>query len=286
MGGAWVGAGERREHALVFRARLGGGVRQAVEVVAQAAGAVEVLDQAALPRRREVERADQRREQADVAHAQVGLIDAVVGGRLEPERDHFRVGRGDVAPAERFDAALRELARRVRAIAEHRAEVAEARGLPGGGRGEVIPGHRDGQVRAQAQLLAARVGGQVKAFPDVLARQVEERFGRLEQGGLRPDVARAFVMGEQRRRPPLRPGVCRARRLVHGRTRGQFGRGFSTGCLRFRRGSPGGINAGGGAVVNEWCRSVSLRPREAGEAIQGQRVTPWIASSPLRGASQ
>ena len=209
-----------------------------------------------------------------------------MGGRLEAERQHLGIGGRDVAPAERFDAGLEEFAFAVGAMAEHLAEIAEAFRLAGGGRREIVARHRDGEVGAQAKLAAGRVGRKIHAPANVLAREVEERFGRLQQGRLRPHVARAFVMGEQRRRPPLRPGVCRARRLVHGRTRGQFGRGFSTGCLRFRRGSPGGINAAGGAVVNEWCRSVSLRPREAGEAIQGQRVTPWTASSPLRGASQ
>src|SRR5258707_792261 len=50
-------------------------------------------------------------------------------GRLQRQRQHFGVRRGAVLPAERFDAGLQELARPSAAIAEHRAEIAEAGGL-------------------------------------------------------------------------------------------------------------------------------------------------------------
>ena len=54
-------------------------------------------------------------------------------GRLEPERKHFGVGGGVVVPAERLDAGLQEFGRRLAAMAEHRAEIAEAGRLAGRG---------------------------------------------------------------------------------------------------------------------------------------------------------
>ena len=75
------------------------------------------------------------------------------------------------------------------AIAKHRPEIAEARGLAGAPGGEIIARHRNGEVGAQAELLAGGVGGQVKALADVLAGEVEERLGRLQDAGVGLDVA-------------------------------------------------------------------------------------------------
>ena len=127
MRGLRVGAGERCEHALIFRPLDRGGADQAVEVVREAAGAVEILHQAALPGRREIERGDQRGEQPDIAHADFRRRDAVMRGRLEAEREHLGVGRGGVAPPERLDARLQEFGRRLAAMAEHRPEIADSR---------------------------------------------------------------------------------------------------------------------------------------------------------------
>ena len=55
--------------------------------------------------------------------------------------------------------------------------------------GEIVPRHRNGEVGTQAEFLAAGVGGQIKALADVLAREVEERLGRLQDIGLGPAVA-------------------------------------------------------------------------------------------------
>jgi hypothetical protein len=55
--------------------------------------------------------------------------------------------------------------------------------------GEIIPRHRNGEVGPQAELLAGRVRGQIQAFADVLAGEVEERFGRLQDRRLGLDVA-------------------------------------------------------------------------------------------------
>ena len=54
-------------------------------------------------------------------------------GGFEPERKHLGIGRRLVLAAERLDAGLQEFGRQLAAVAEHRAEVAEA--LRGAGRG-------------------------------------------------------------------------------------------------------------------------------------------------------
>ena len=120
-----IGAGQRREHALVLRLCVGGGEREHIKVVRERGLAVEVLHQAALPRRREIERRDQRGEQPDVAEADFRRRHAVVRDRLEAERQHLGVGRRLVGAAERLDAGLQELRRRRPSVSEDGSEVAE-----------------------------------------------------------------------------------------------------------------------------------------------------------------
>ena len=85
--------------------------------------------------------------------------------------------------------ACRNSLRLAAAIAEHRAEIGEAGRLSGAGRGQIIPRHGDGEVGPQAQFLAGRIRRQVQAFADVLAGEVEERVGRLQDRRLGMDVA-------------------------------------------------------------------------------------------------
>ena len=95
-----VGAGQRRQHALVFR-RGGRGASAS----RSRSWASEVLRLKSLISRRfqagcEIERRDQRRKQPDIAHADFRRGDAVVCRRFEPEREHLCVGRGLVVPAD------------------------------------------------------------------------------------------------------------------------------------------------------------------------------------------
>src|SRR5262249_6456882 len=186
------------------RRRLG---RQAMEIVRQAAGGVEILGEPPPPCRRQIERLDQRREQTDVADADLGRLDAVMRERLEPEREHLGVGRRSIASAEGFDAGLQELARLIAALAKYGTEIAEAYGLAGGARArcEVIARDRDGQVGSQAELAARRLAREIHAPADVLAGKVEERLGRLQDGGLGAPVAGARVGCDERLRARIGP---------------------------------------------------------------------------------
>ena len=145
--------------------------------------AVEILDQPPFPRRRQIERGDEGREQRDVAEADVGRAEAVLRGRFQAERQHFGVGRRLVRPAEALDAGLQKFGCRAVAMAEHRAEIAKAGRLAGLRRSQIIARHRNGQIGPQAEFAPVRSGGEIHAPADVLAGQIEERLGRLQHGG-------------------------------------------------------------------------------------------------------
>src|SRR5262249_49534224 len=111
----------------------------------------------------------------------------------------------------------------VAALTEDRAEIAEFRRLARRRRGEIVARDRDRQVRTQAQLLAGTgIGDQVHAPPDVLAREVEKRLGRLEDRGCGRRIAGALIGGDERGRAqvlclahgwssvPVRPAASRA----------------------------------------------------------------------------
>ena len=177
--------------------------RQAVEVAGEIGLAVEVLGQAPLPHRGEIQRVEQRREQRHVAHADLGCGEPVMGGRLEAEGERLGIGRRLVGAPEQLDAGLQELARLLAALAEHRAEIAEARRAPGRGRRDVVARHRNGEVRAQAELAARLVGDQIHAPADVLAGQVEKGLGRLQDRRRHARVSGALVGSDER----VRAGV-------------------------------------------------------------------------------
>ena len=84
MRGLRIGAGERRQHALIFRPLVGAAEHQAVEVLRQIGLAVEILDQPPLPGRR-ADRAPaiSAANSADVADADVGRGEAVMRGRFQ-----------------------------------------------------------------------------------------------------------------------------------------------------------------------------------------------------------
>ena len=164
-----VGTGERGKHALIFRPAVGRGQSQLIEIVRQRPLPVEILDQAAFPGRRQIERGDEGGEQPDVADADFRRGQPIERGGFEPERQHFRVRRRFVRPAEGFDAGLQEFRRRAFAMAKHGAEIAITGRLAGRRRLQVGARHRNGEVGPQAQFAAQRIAGEEHAPTDVLA---------------------------------------------------------------------------------------------------------------------
>src|SRR3954454_10420837 len=129
---------------------------------------IEVLNQPALTRGREVEGCDQRGKQADVANADVRCGKSVKPGCFEPKRKDFRIRRGRIGAPEGLDPGLQEFAGPIAAMTEDRAEIAEALRLAGRGRGKVVTRDRDLEVGPQTELAALPVGGEIHAFADVL----------------------------------------------------------------------------------------------------------------------
>ena len=127
-------------------------------------------------------------------------------GRFKPERQHLSVGRRLVGAPEALDAGLQEFGARIAAVTKHRPEIAKARGLAGERGGEIVARDGDGEVGPQAEFAAARRGGQIHALADVLAGKVEERLGRLQDGGRNAGIAGALVGSDQRL--GRRVGLC------------------------------------------------------------------------------
>ena len=96
-------------------------------------------------------------------------------------------------------------------LAKDRAEIAKSLSRTGGWRSKVVHRHRNGEVRAQAQLAAVGVGGEIHALADILAGQVEERLGRLQDRGLGMNIAGL----RKRLQQGVRPGDGLWRGYVH-----------------------------------------------------------------------
>ena len=88
-------------------------------------------------------------------------------------------------------------------------------GLSGLAGSEIVAGHWNGQIGAQAQFLAAGVGGQIKAFADVLAGEIEKRLGRLQNRRFSPAVAGLRERQQQCVRPCGGSGRARGGGLSH-----------------------------------------------------------------------
>jgi hypothetical protein len=177
--------------------------RKNIKVVGERGLPVEVLDQPALPGRGKIERGDQRGEQADIADPDIRPFDAVMRGRLDPEGHHLGVRRGLVRPPEGFDAGLQNFRRTVAAVAVDRPEIAKTLRRASDLRGEIVAGDGNGEVRTQAQFAALGVDGEIHVAADVLAGEVEERLGRLQDRWRNPAVAGPLIGADQRFGPSV-----------------------------------------------------------------------------------
>ena len=158
---------------------------------------------AAQPDGREIERFQKAREEARVAEADLERPRPALFGGFQRQRQDFRVGGFPVGAAEALEPRLVELARPLRPDAEHAAEIGEGRRAPGLAGGQVIEADGNGVFGPQAQLGARRVGGDVEAAANVLAREVEEDRRRLEDFRLGAVVARLDEMADEALEPTL-----------------------------------------------------------------------------------
>lgn len=195
-------------------AGLGVGIGRASEII-HATTADEGPQEATLLTGRHAKRGENRHGETHIAAAQDRIGQAEQGGCLQRQREHFRIGGGAVFPAERFDARLQELAAVMRTVPEDGADIAVLRRRARQPGGEIIAADRNRIFRAQAHLASRAVAREEHAAADVLARQVEERLGRLQDGRLDAPVAGAREQRAQRLgrvavdlhavQPPFRP---------------------------------------------------------------------------------
>ena len=125
-------------------------------------------------------------EQAEIADAELDVIDAGDTNGFQRQAQNFYVGSGVIRRGEQLDARLAEFARvrrraPARLEAEGRAVVAEPRRCFGIRVAlQVDAAGGQGQVGAQAQLLALLIGEDVGARAQALADDIEEEVGRLD----------------------------------------------------------------------------------------------------------
>src|SRR5262249_52462659 len=211
------------ENALILVTPGGGLQRELFDVPGQADLAIKILDQPPPPYRIKLQRINECVEQRNVARADVDVPHSKSGGRLQRQSKHFPVRGGAILPAKRCASRLQELAWSVPAIAEHRTKVAEAGRLACLRGGQIIARHRDREVGPEAELFAARVSREVEAFANVLAREVEERFRRLQDRGLGAEIAGLGKRLQQRGRPIGGRAGGGSRGAGHGHlSRGQY----------------------------------------------------------------
>ena len=159
------------------------------------AGIAEGAGEPPLPGRVEVERIEHRGEEAGVADPHHRPWDPEEGCGIEGEAEHVGVGRVAVGAAERLDAGLEELVGLVGTLPEDRAEIGVAGVPPRWPCGEVVERDGDGEVRPERHLDAVLVGGEEEAAAKVLAEELDEHPGVVDDRRL--DEGVTFV-GEKR----------------------------------------------------------------------------------------
>ncbi len=176
-----------REQALGI---VGGAGGHALQQRLEISGAPEMALQPPAPLHRHVEPVDQRGEQAEVADLHIERVEAGGAHRLDRQPHGLDVGARAVFEAEQLDARLPELRRAMRLgglMTEGQAVIAKPRRIGIAALHLPFAG-RDGEIGAQAELAARRIGELEGAPADLLARPVEEDVRRLQNGRFVPRV--------------------------------------------------------------------------------------------------
>jgi len=162
-----------------------------------------------------------------IADADLRGRQPVERGCLEPEREHFGIGRRLVLPGKGLDARLHELGGRTLAVAKHRSEIAEAGGLAGTRRLQIGARDRNGEIGSQAQFAAVGIVGEKQPPADVFAGEVEKRLRRLQDRRIDLHVAGAHIGGDEFLCARVGRVGCKLRHLCAGVSRGPLTRGES-----------------------------------------------------------
>lgn len=151
-------------------------------------------DQPATGALRHVQTVEKRAEHGDIAHDDARFGQAEQRRRLDGQRHDLGIGSGEIVATEGFEASLQELAGLAGAHAKDRAGIGIGRRL-GRARGDVIERDGDGVFGAQAPVATIGILRHEDAAADILAGEIEEEFGRLQDRRLGMGVTLA---GEER----------------------------------------------------------------------------------------
>ncbi len=201
-----VGARQRGEQA----GMLGPARRRPAQDRLEILSLLQTAFQATLPEWRQRNRIEQGRDKAGVAERHAlepgpGPLDGV-----ERQGQDLGVGRRDVGAAEAFEPRLAALARRTGAHPENRAAIREG-GRSAGRLRRQIEARRGNRILGpEAEFGAGGIRRQIEPRPDVLAAEVEEGRGIVQQSRLDPIVARLDEVVEKRHpgAPARHPGPC------------------------------------------------------------------------------
>src|SRR5215831_7981779 len=166
-------------------------VREPLQQLAEIIRAPEMALQAPAPLRRDVERIHERAKERQLADLDREILKTRGAYALDREAQDFDVGRGPVRNAQALDARLQELARPV-GLARLKAEGRPVIGEPNREFRRTCKMHAadgNGEIGAQAKLVARWIGEHEGTAADLLARTVEEGVGRLKDRRLHAHIS-------------------------------------------------------------------------------------------------
>ena len=102
---------------------------------------IEILDEPPLPGGSKIKRCHEGREESNIPHADGGFAESEMRGCMEPQSQHFRVGRCFVCPTEGLDTRLPKFGRALPVqppLTKYLPEIAEPLRSPGGSGAEIF----------------------------------------------------------------------------------------------------------------------------------------------------
>ena len=165
----------------------------AIEIGAHHLGQPERAAEPPPPAARQAERAQERREERDVAEADGDLSRRGLARAGDRKRQRLGVGAQTIRAADILVARLQPLRRALVVAAEDEAAIGIARRPVAALKVREADG--DGEVGAERQPLALRSLRHEHAAADVLARRLQKRIGRMQHRHI--DEARAGAVEER-----------------------------------------------------------------------------------------
>ncbi len=179
--------------------QAGGALAQPAQQSLDITGAPEIALQPLAPAAGQFQGIHQRPEQAQIAEAQFKVVQAQGAHGVKGQAQDFGFAFGGIVQAQQFDASLEKLGGTFGAVGL----IAEGQPIVGNPRRKFRAAvHRmlangNGEIGAQRQLAARRIGQGESAAADFLAGTVEKNFRRLQDRRFLADIAARAEQLEQ-----------------------------------------------------------------------------------------